>query len=269
MTITQDRTTAPLLTNEGPRRRDPIKAVPFSRVLHVETRKQVDTTAGRWFLIGIAGVTALVFAIMLFTDDGQNTWMNYLGGTTMPLSVLLPIVGIMAATSEWSQRTAMTTFTLEPRRGRTVAAKVISSVLIGAVLFAIAAVLSAVVYQIAISARGVDSDWTVLWWAIGGAAIILLFGLLQGSAFGLALLNTPAAVVAYFALPTAVSGVSLLLPSWETFFSWTDINTTMIPFFMGIAPTSDEWAKFGVSAAIWVALPMVVGVWRVLHREVK
>ena len=108
MTITQDRTTAPLLTNEGPRRRDPIKAVTFSRVLHVETRKQVDTTAGRWFLIGIAGVTALVFAIMLFTDDGQSTWMNYLGGTTMPLSVLLPIVGIMAATSEWSQRTAMT-----------------------------------------------------------------------------------------------------------------------------------------------------------------
>lgn len=269
MTITEERETAPLLTDDGPRRRDPIKAVPFSRVLHVETRKQVDTTAGRWFLIGIAGITLVVFAIMLFTDNGLSTWMNYLGGATTPLSVLLPIVGIMAATSEWSQRTAMTTFTLEPRRGRTIVAKVLSSVLIGMVLFAVAAALSAIVYQIAISARGVESDWTVLWWAIGGAAIILLFGLLQGSAFGLALLNTPAAVVAYFALPTAVTGVSLLLPGWETFFSWTDINVTMIPFFMGVAPAGDEWAKFGVSAAIWIALPMAIGVWRVLHREVK
>jgi len=269
MTITEERDTAPLLTNDGPRHRDPIKGVPFSRVVHVEARKQVDTTASRWFLIGIAGVVALVFAIMLFTNGGEGTWMNYLDGATQPLSLLLPIIGIMAATSEWSQRTAMTTFALEPRRGRTVAAKVISSVLIGAVLFAVAVALSALVHQLAITARGIDGDWTVVGWSVGGAALVLLTFMLQGTAFGLALLNTPAAIVAFFALPTAVSGVSFLLPAWDTFFSWIDINRTTVPLLMGMEPTVDEWAKFGVSAAIWIALPMAIGVWRVLHREVK
>lgn len=269
MTITEERDTAPLLTNDGPWRRDPIKPVPFSRVVHVETRKQVDTTAGRWFLIGIAAVTALVFGIMLFVNGGQASWMEYLGGATTPLSILLPIIGIMAATSEWSQRTAMTTFTLEPRRGRTIAAKIISSLLIGVALFAVAVALSALVHQIAITARGIDGDWTLTWWAIGGAAMLLFIVVLQGTAFGLALLNTPAAVVAFFALPTAFSGVSFLLPAWDTFFAWTDINRTTAPFFMGVAPTNTEWAQIGVSFAIWVALPMAVGVWRVLHREVK
>lgn len=269
MTITEERETAPLLTSDGPRHRDPIKPVPFHRVIHVETRKQVDTTAGRWFLIGIAAIILLVFGILLFVNGGQASWMEYLGGATTPLSLLLPIVGIMAATSEWSQRTAMTTFTLEPRRGRTIAAKIISSVLIGAALFAVAVVLSALVHQIAITARGIDGDWTVIGWAIGGAAMLLLIFVLQGTAFGLALLNTPAAVVAFFALPTAFSGVAFLLPSWDTFFTWTDINRTTAPFFMGVAPTNTEWAHIGVSFGIWVALPMAIGVWRVLHREVK
>lgn len=269
MTITQDRETAPLLTNDSPRHRDPIKPVPFSRVVHVEARKQVDTTAGRWFLIGIAFITAAVFAIMFFTDSGQGTWMSYLGGASQPLSLLLPIVGIMAATSEWSQRTAMTTFTLEPRRGRIVAAKVISSLIIGAALFAVAAALSAIVYQAAISVRGVDSDWSVVGWAVGGAALTLLIFMLQGTAFGLALLNTPAAVVAFFALPSAVSGVSLLIPAWDSFFAWVDLNRTTLPFLMGVEPSGDEWTKFAVSVAIWVALPMAIGAWRVLHREVK
>ncbi|MGB3257422.1 MAG: ABC transporter permease [Ornithinimicrobium sp.] len=254
---------------DGPRHRDPIKPVPFSRVVHVETRKQLDTVAGRWFLIGIAAVTALVFAIMLFVNGGDHPWMQYLGGATTPLSVLLPIIGIMAATSEWSQRTAMTTFTLEPRRGRTVAAKVLSSLFLGVVLFAVAVALSAVVHQIAITGRGIDGDWTIGWWTIGGAAIVLLISMLQGSAFGLALLNTPAAIVAFFAAPIAVSGLSVLLPSWDTFFSWVDLNRTLGPLFAGMAPTGTEWAHITVAVAIWVALPMAIGVWRVLHREVK
>ncbi|MGC1207005.1 MAG: ABC transporter permease, partial [Ornithinimicrobium sp.] len=152
MTTTQDTTYdtqesrlpegGALLTSDGPRHRDPIKAVPFTRLIHVETRKQLDTIAGRWFLVGIAAITAIVFAIMLFTNGGDYPWMDYLGGATTPLSILLPIIGIMAATSEWSQRTAMTTFALEPRRGRTILAKVISSLALGVVLFAVAVLMS-------------------------------------------------------------------------------------------------------------------------------
>ena len=74
--------------------------------------------ASRGLLAGIAAVTLVVFVIMLFTNGGDFSWMNYLTASVTPLSILLPIVGIMAATSEWSQHTAMTTFALEPLRLR-------------------------------------------------------------------------------------------------------------------------------------------------------
>ena len=31
----------------------------------------------------------------------------------------------------------------------------------------------------------------------------------------------------------------------------------------------DDWAKLGTSAALWIGLPLAVGTWRVLTREVK
>ncbi|MGB3827268.1 MAG: ABC transporter permease [Ornithinimicrobium sp.] len=270
-TITETSTgkAGPLLTQDSPRNREPIKAVPFGRLVRVETRKQVDTSAGRWFLIGIAAITAVVFVIMLFNNRGQHPWMEYFGGAVTPLGILLPVIGIMAATSEWSQRTAMTTFTLEPRRGRTITAKVLSSLLLGAALFLVAIALSVVIHQVAITARGIDGDWTLGGWVLGGAALATAIGMLQGSAFGLALLNTPAAIVAYFALPTAMTALSVLIPSWQSFFSWTDINQTLNPLLMGVEPTGTQWAQLTLSVAIWVALPMAIGVWRVLHREVK
>ena len=39
------------------------------------------------------------------------------------MGILLPVLGILLVTSEWSQRTAMVTFTLEPSRSRVIAAK--------------------------------------------------------------------------------------------------------------------------------------------------
>lgn len=247
----------------------PVRGVPFPRVLRVELRKQYDTLAGRWFLVGIAAVTAIVIVAMLLTGDGEVGWMTYLQGTSTPLSILLPIVAIMAATSEWSQRTAMTTFTLEARRGRTIWAKVISSLILGFALFVVAFALSAIAHQLGIWTRGAQGDWAWSGWAVGGMAILLAIGLLQGSAFGLALLNTPAAIVAYFVAPTAMTMVGFLVTSWQDALAWVDINQTVTPFIVGIEPSSQEWQQLGVSVALWVAVPMAIGVWRVLHREVK
>lgn len=250
-------------------RSGPVTGVPFARIVRVELRKQVDTLAGRWFLIAIALITAVVLVTMLVTGDGDRTLMDYFQGTTTPLSVLLPVLAIMAATSEWSQRTAMTTFTLEPRRGRTIAGKVLSTLILGAALFAVAALLAALAQLAGISFRGAEGDWSVTGWVVGGATIVLAVGLLQGSALGMALLNTPAAIVAYFALPTALSIISALVTSARDVLAWVDINQTSTPFFTGTAPTGEEWQKYAVSVAIWVVLPMLIGIWRVLRREVK
>ena len=53
-----------------------------------------------------------------------------------PASILLPIVGILLVTSEWSQRTALITFALVPDRGRVLAAKLLASVVLSLVALA-------------------------------------------------------------------------------------------------------------------------------------
>ena len=245
----------------------PISKVPFSRLVRVEARKLVDTLAGRWFLIILALVIVVALTIMLFVDGGDHSYSTYLTAAGVPLGIFLPVLGILSATQEWSQRTAMTTFALEPRRGRVVLAKVVSTVLLG---------LGAVVLTLALGAvgrlladlRGAQTAWGFDGWAIAGMTLMMVLYVLQGLAFGLALLNTPAAIVAYFALPTLMPLMTLV--SWlRTPHEWIDLSMTTAPLPMGAAMTGEQWAQLAVSVALWVGVPLAIGVWRVLRREVK
>ncbi|MCK0112079.1 ABC transporter permease [Ornithinimicrobium sp. F0845] len=246
---------------------NPITAVPFSRLVRVETRKQVDTLAGRWFLIILGLVIVVAMTIMLFVDQGDHSYGNYLAAAGIPLGIFLPVLGILSATQEWSQRTAMTTFALEPRRGRVVAAKIASTVLLG---------LGAVVVTLALGAvgrllgdlRGAETPWGVDGWMIAGLTLMMTLYVLQGLAFGLAFLSTPAAIVAYFALPTLLPLMSLV--SWlATPYEWIDLTMTTAPLTTGEALTGEQWGQLAVSVALWIGVPLVIGVWRVLRREVK
>jgi ABC-2 type transport system permease protein len=93
--------------------------VPFGRLVRTELRKLTDTRAGRWLLIAIAALTPLVMVIMLFAAAPKNlTYDKLVDYTQTPQKMLLPVLGILAVTSEWSQRTGLVTFTLAPNRGR-------------------------------------------------------------------------------------------------------------------------------------------------------
>jgi len=43
------------------------------------------------------------------------------------------MIAILAVTSEWSQRSGLTTFTLVPSRGRVIGAKAIATIIVGIV----------------------------------------------------------------------------------------------------------------------------------------
>ncbi|WP_114907759.1 ABC transporter permease [Ornithinimicrobium murale] len=245
----------------------PIAPVSFGRLVRVETRKQVDTLAGRWFLIILGLIIVATMVIMQFFSGGDHSYGNYLAAAGVPLGIGLPVLGIMSATQEWSQRTAMTTFTLEPRRIRVVWAKVVSTVLLG---------LGAVVTTLALGAvgrlvadlRGAESAWAFDGWAIAGVTLMMVLYVLNGLAFGLAFLNTPAAIVAYFALPTLLP--LMMLVSWlQTPYEWIDLSMTTSPLPMGAAMTGEQWAQLAVSVVLWVGVPLAIGVWRVTRREVK
>lgn len=248
---------------------EPVKPVTFGRLVRVETRKQLDTLAGRWFLISIGLVVAIVIGILLAVNGGNHSFMDYLVATSTPLAILVPILGILTATSEWSQRTAMTTFSLEPRRGRIVLAKIVSSVVVGIAAFAVATVLAVLGHLAAVTFRDATAEWALNWWLIGGMALLTILSVGQGIAFGLALLNTPAAIVAYLVLPMVWSMLTALVSWARDVGAWLDLGMTQAPLTMGEALTGQEWAKLGVSTAVWLGLPLAIGVWRVLRREVK
>ncbi|WP_083282966.1 ABC transporter permease subunit [Humibacillus sp. DSM 29435] len=246
----------------------PTTGIPFSRLTRVELRKQLDTRAGRWLIIAIGLVIGAALAINFFTDGGEHSFEDYLSATMLPTAIILPVIGILAVTSEWSQRTGLVTFALEPRRTRVAMAKLVSALLIGVAAFVLAFALAALVHQAAITFRGIDGDWSVGGLVVLGAGLYVLLGLMQGVAFGALFRNTPAAIVVYFVLPT-VWGILGGLISWlDTPSKWLDMNRTMQPLFGGDL-TGEQWAQLGTSVAVWVVLPLVVGIALLRRAEVK
>jgi ABC-2 type transport system permease protein len=73
--------------------------------------------------------------------DAARTFGSYLSLTQIPVGVLLPVLGVLLVTSEWSQRTAMTTFALVPRRFRVLTAKPLAAAVL-AVLGVVASVVA-------------------------------------------------------------------------------------------------------------------------------
>lgn len=247
----------------------PTMGVSFSRLVRVELRKMLDTRAGRWLVLGVAAAIAAALVILFFVDGGQHRFGDYLQATTMPTAIILPVVGILAVTSEWSQRTGLVTFTMEPRRLRVGWAKLVASILVALAAVALAVGLAALVHEAAVVIRSITPGWGIGALVLTGAGLYVLLGLVQGVGFGMLFKNTPAAIVAYFALPT-VWGILASLVGWiDTAANWLDLNRTMQPLFLGRSLSGEEWGQLTSSVGLWVLLPLAVGMWRLSRTEVK
>lgn len=245
-------------------------AVPFGRLVSVELRKALDTRAGRWFTISIVALCLVVMTIYALAAppeaQGYSTALGVAGGT---LGYFLPVLLILMVTSEWSQRTGLTTFTLEPHRGRVVGAKLCAGLVLGAALIVLAAVVAAVGNLIG------GGDWSVdTGVLVNGFLVANLIGIALGFAIGMLLMNTPAAIVTYFiytlALPGAV-GVLAAFQDWAADLApWVEFNTAQQSLFTGDAvPTGEELAQLLITGTIWLVVPFVVGLLRLLRAEPK
>ncbi|MEU8235017.1 ABC transporter permease [Actinoplanes sp. NPDC048967] len=241
--------------------------IPLARLTLVELRKLADTRSGLWLLIVIAlaaaGAVALVIAA---APADEQVFDGMLAFGLVPAAVLLPVLGILSMTSEWSQRTALTTFTLTPARGRVLVAKLIAAVLIAVATTAATAALAAVGNLIAAGTGG-DGSWHIEAALVGQLLVNQVVFVLMGSAFGALLMNSPLAIVLYFAIPTLWSVLGEMVKWLHTAAGWVDINVTSMPL-SEPGMTGDQWARFGVAALVWVVLPLVAGTVRMLRREV-
>lgn len=238
--------------------------IPFGNLVRAEARKATDTRAARWLLGAAALVTLAAQAVpVAFPHSVTQNRASFLTWGALGLSELLPIALILAMTAEWSERNALTTYTLEPRRGRVLAAKVTAGLgisVIGLVLTFAAAEIGIAVASAA--GRHVATTWD--WAEFAGVVAFILLTSGIGIALGSAIHNTAAAIVTRFAL----GGLSslLLIPAIAKIGNWVDTTNTFGWVLTG------AWVGHGpqiaTSAAIWIALPLAIGIVRTIRRDV-
>ena len=242
--------------------------VPLSRLTLVELRKLADTRAGMWLLIVIGLATVATSALQLgWAPDNEMTFVDLYSFGLLPSAVLLPVLGILSVTSEWSQRTALGTFTLVPARGRVLLAKVGAGILIATAATAATAILAAAANVLS-TAVGGDGSWSIDPSLIWQSLLLQVVFVLMGIAFGALLLNTPLAIVVFFALPTVWTVLGESIRALRDAAGWLDLNVTSQAM-MEPDMTSGEWARLAASAGVWVVLPLLAGAARVLRREVS
>jgi ABC-2 type transport system permease protein len=249
--------------------------VPMSRLAKVEFRKALDTRAGRWFAISIIGLVLVVEVIYaLVADEGDKNFGDFLSIAGGVLGYFLPILIIMLVTSEASQRNGLVTFTLEPRRSRVVSAKFIAGLALAVAVMVMGALVAAFGTVVGMITGG-SPEWSVDGNLLfNGFVLANLIGVFVGFAIAMLLMNTPAAIVGYFAysliLPIAVGILSALSDGFEKVAPWIEFNTAQTPLFMGdYTPTGEEWAQIAVSGTIWLIIPLVFGIMRLLRIEFK
>jgi ABC-2 type transport system permease protein len=247
--------------------------LPAPRVVTTELRKMFDTRSGFWLLwsIGILATLATA-AVIVFAPDEELKYSSFATAIGFPMAVILPIIAILSVTSEWSQRNALTTFTLVPGRSRVIAAKFLCAVAVGAVSMLVAFAIGALGTVVGSAIAGVDQVWDT---GIGDLALIVLanvLGLMVGFMLGVLIRNSAGAIVAYFVFSLLLPTLSSLLASTQEWFrdivGWVDFNYAQSALFNG-SLTGEQWGQLGVTTLGWVILPMALGIWLVTRSEVK
>jgi ABC-2 type transport system permease protein len=236
---------------------------PLQRLAAVELRKSIDTRAGFWLQVVIVLLAAAIVIITLAVGEDADRHLTPLfRGAIEVISVVLPVLGILLVTSEWSQRTGLSTFALVPQRERVVLAKVI-----GATVLTLGAVVACLVLAAAGNLIAGDS-WELTLGTIGRLTLYELLGVLAGVAFGLTFMNSALAIVLYFVIPIGWSILGETISALDKPADWLDLGRTMSVLAEG-GMTGTDWAHLATSAGLWVGVVMVIGLVRLRRTELK
>lgn len=232
----------------------------------VELRKMVDTRAGFWLLLTIIGLTLAALVTAYFTGSAEDhTFKNMFILAAAPSAILLPIVGILLVSSEWTQRTTLITFALVPRRARVLAAKAFAGVVLASLALLVALGLGAL--GAAIAQPDVDGAWSLSPEMLGQVALYVTASMLMGVGFGVLLLSSPLAIVLYLLMPIGASAVGAI-PWFDGVVPWLDWWSS-VSILADQPLDSMQWARAGTSMGAWVVLPLLVGGWRITRSEVS
>lgn len=254
-------------------RRTTYAPIPLRRVVRVELRKMFDTRAGFWLIasIGITGLIATI-ATVAFAPDQDLTYYTFAKAIGFPITVILPMVALLSITSEWSQRSGLTTFTYVSSRSRVVWAKTLSSVAVAIASMVFAFAIGAVGNVVGSRIAGIDTVWDV---SVGHALSIVLGNLtclLTGTMLGMLLRSSAGGLVSYFVITLLVPTMSGLLAASQSWYEdvqpWVDLNFAQSFLFEGMH-TAAQWAHVASTVGLWIVLPGMLGLRWVMRSEVK
>ena len=199
-----------------------------------------NTRAGFWLMMSIAASALIAtVSVIAFAPDSALTYDNFGAAIGIPMTLLLPVMAILSVTSEWSQRSGLTTFTLVPHRSRV---------------------------------AGVDTVWDISGNQIYSLVLANVLNLLIGFMLGVLIRNSPGAIVGFVVYSFVLPTLSMLLASfqdwWEKAQPWLDFNWAQGQLYDG-GMTGSDWAHLGVSGLIWLVVPLAVGLVMVMRSEVK
>jgi ABC-2 type transport system permease protein len=241
----------------------------IGRLTLVEVRKMTDTRAGFWLLAVTAlAYAALVVVLLIAADPPDLTFYGMFQATLLPSGVLLPVIGILAVTSEWTQRGALTTFTLVPERERVAAAKLLAGFVLAGASVAAGLLFAAVGNAVGMAFFDGDGSWRLTAGALGSAVLFQLINMTIGVAFGMLLMNSALAIVLYFLLPTVWSVLTNMISALRTPAEWLDLGITSQPLTDNTMSGSD-WPRLAASVGVWLVVPLAAGLVRLLRREVS
>jgi ABC-2 type transport system permease protein len=268
-------TTIPATSTTAVRRADrPVPSpIPFGQLVSVELRKCFDTRAGFWLMasIGLAGLLA-TGAVLLWAPDEEITYSTFATAIGFPMAIILPMIAVLSVTSEWSQRSGLTSFTLVPHRGRVIASKAADTlgVSIVSVLLAMAIGVLGTIGGSAV--LGVDPVWDVTTIDLLNISLAQTLGMFVGFMLGAVIRHSAGAIVAYFVYSFVLTGLTEALAQTQDWFAdlrpWVDFNFAQGALFNGSLDAT-QWANLGVTSIIWLVVPMALGLWTLLRSEVK
>ena len=250
-----------------------ITPIPLTRLMAVELRKMFDTRAGFWLMASVGILTVLATAaVILWAPDDVITFETFATAMGMPMSVILPMIGILSVTSEYSQRSGLTTYTLVPWRGRVILAKLLVVLGVGIASMVVSLGVGAVGTLVGSAITGLDPVWNISVQTFGLIVLANLIGMLMGFMLGTVIRNSPAAIVAYFVYALVLPGAFGALASFQQWFEdlqpWVDVNYATIPLFDG-SVTAENWLQLAITTTFWLWIPLAFGLRAVLRAEVK
>jgi hypothetical protein len=180
----------------------------FASAAVLEARKSLSTRSG---LAVVAATVLLAPAVMAIVAAAASEPLHAVVGpivvTGMLSALALLSLGVLSTAGEWSHGSVQTTYLLEPRRSRVLAAKATAVAAIGAVVAAVAGGLSAGVLAVMEpSASWGGAGRAIAMIAVAGAVFTLI-----GAGVGAALGNTPGALTGVYLVNLGV------LPLLQTF----------------------------------------------------